>query len=101
MTRSPRIALGQEGPQAWVAVRDTGPGIAPEDLPGLFDRFFRGRRPAADGLPSTGLGLGLCRWIAELHRGRIDVSSTPHEGTTFTLWLPLTSAPPYTHPLSA
>lgn len=87
------VRLGQDGPRAWVAVRDTGPGIPPEELPQLFDRFFQGRRRSNGGIPSTGLGLGLCRWIVELHRGRIEVSSAPPHGATFTVWLPLAEAP--------
>ena len=66
--------------------------IAAEELPTLFNRFFK---PAASsGRPgSTGFGLGLCRWIAEVHHGRIDVDSAPGEGSTFTVWLPLIPPP--------
>lgn len=84
------IQIEIQGTEASLLVRDTGPGIPPEQLPQLFDQFFK-RRPTEDGASSTGLGLGLCRWIVELHHGRIDVASTPGQGTTFTVRLPLTA----------
>ena len=76
--------------QAQITVQDTGPGIQGEDLPQIFDRFFQPRAGAADERGgSAGLGLGLCRWIAEAHHGRIEVSTELGRGTLFTLWLPL------------
>ena len=85
-----RVAIKLERRDGAVQVRvtDTGSGIPPEELPHLFDRFFT--KPAADPTSrSTGLGLGLCRWIAEAHQGRIEVSSVPGRGTTFTVQFPL------------
>ncbi len=73
--------------RAGLIVRDTGPGIPAEVLPTLFDQFFSRRRDP--GVLSFGLGLGLCRWIAEAHQGRIEVSSTPGAGAVFTVWLPV------------
>ncbi|MDN5361429.1 MAG: two-component system, OmpR family, sensor kinase [Moorella sp. (in: firmicutes)] len=70
-----------------IKVRDTGPGIAPQDLEHIFDRFYR-----ADAMRSsdgTGLGLAIARWIVEQHQGQIGVESTVGEGTTFTVTLPL------------
>ncbi|HEX9780430.1 MAG TPA: ATP-binding protein [bacterium] len=84
------LSAAAEGVLARLSVKDTGPGIAPEELPRIFDRFFR--RPSAAVSSSTGLGLGLCRWIAEAHQGRIDVASTPGRGTTFTVFLPLSAS---------
>lgn len=69
---------------AVLEVRDDGPGIDPEDLPHVFDRFFS-RRPGNEG---TGLGLAMTRAVVEAHEGRIAVDSTPGEGTTFTIRLP-------------
>jgi signal transduction histidine kinase len=70
-----------------ITVQDTGLGIQAEDLPHVFDRFYRGRNAsAADG---TGLGLAIAQWIAGQHGGRIDGASTPGEGSTFTIRLPL------------
>lgn len=74
-----------------LTVRDTGPGIPAEELPTIFDRFFQPR--ASDDAPSTGVGLGLCRWIVEGHQGRLSVASTPGHGATFIVHLPLSPAP--------
>jgi signal transduction histidine kinase len=70
-----------------VAVRDTGPGIAPEDLPRLFrpyERLSRGRTPE----PGTGLGLAVARLLTEAMDGTIDVDTAPGRGTTFCVVLP-------------
>lgn len=84
------LQTGHQGDSAYVTVRDTGPGISADELPQIFDRFFSPRSDAHGGRPG-GLGLGLCRWIAEIHKGRIDVSSAPGQGATFTVWLPLST----------
>ncbi len=81
-----------EEQMARLRIHDTGPGIPPEELPQLFDRFFR-RSSGSDGAHSTGLGLGLCRWIVEIHHGRLEVASTPGAGATFTAWFPLIQSP--------
>ena len=75
------------GPGDAVAFRvaDTGPGIAPEQLPHLFDRFWQARTSRRAG---AGLGLAIARGIAEGHGGRIEVESTPGAGSVFTLVLP-------------
>ncbi|MBI3317801.1 MAG: HAMP domain-containing protein [Candidatus Omnitrophica bacterium] len=78
----------RQGNMASLSVQDTGSGIPPGELPHIFDRFFRGGS-GTDGVHSTGLGLGLCRWIVEVHHGQIDVSSAPGQGATFTAWFPL------------
>jgi len=69
-------------------IKDTGMGIDPEDLPRLFDRFFRSKRAAKSGIPGTGLGLGIVREVLDLYGGDIEVKSKIGEGTTFILWLP-------------
>ena len=71
-----------------VRVSDQGPGIGPEDLPRIFDRFYRA--PAVRGRPGTGLGLAIARWIAAEHQGRLSVESGPGRGSTFTVELPVT-----------
>ncbi|MBI4353262.1 MAG: HAMP domain-containing protein [Candidatus Omnitrophica bacterium] len=76
----------EENRQACVVVRDTGPGIPPEEMPVIFDKFFT-KRSGGHGT-STGLGLGLCRWIVEAHKGRMEVTSSPGQGAVFTIWLP-------------
>ncbi|HEV2149256.1 MAG TPA: PAS domain S-box protein [Longimicrobiaceae bacterium] len=67
------------------SVSDTGPGIPPEHLPRLFDRFWQADRSRAGGL---GLGLAIARGIVEAHGGKIEVESAPGEGTTFSFTLP-------------
>lgn len=73
---------------ATLIVTDAGPGIAAEDLPHIFKRFYRAdkARDRADG--HSGLGLAICRSIVEAHGGTIQVTSTSAAGTTFTLHLP-------------
>ena len=75
--------------QAEFVVSDTGIGIAPNDLPHIFDRFYRAdrSRPGADS--GYGLGLSICKWIVEAHRGSIQVESSPGQGSAFIVRLPL------------
>jgi two-component system phosphate regulon sensor histidine kinase PhoR len=72
-------------------VSNSGPGIIPEDLPHLFDRFYRGHIAQEMTIPGTGLGLAICQEIVERYNGRIEVHSKPYQLTTFTIWLPLAS----------
>jgi heavy metal sensor kinase len=83
------IALVTDGQQAILSVSDQGIGIAPEDHPRIFDRFFRTDEARAHTKKGTGLGLAICSWIAEFHKGRINVQSNPGHGSTFTVTLPL------------
>ncbi len=73
--------------EVWIRIRDTGPGIPPEDLPRLFEPFYRGSQ---EGRPGLGLGLFLARTIVEAHGGRLDVESRVGEGSCFRLIRPLT-----------
>ncbi len=80
--------------QVCVAVVDTGPGIPPEYLPHLFDRFYRvdkaRSRQSADTVGSgAGLGLSIAQVLAQTHGGRIEVASQVGQGSTFTVWLPV------------
>ena len=88
-----RLATGSEGERAWIAVNDEGPGIAPEDQPHVFDRFWRAdkARSRADG--GTGLGLAIVREIAESHGGQVRLHSKPGVGSTFVIWLPVAERP--------
>lgn len=70
-------------------VSDTGPGISPEDLPHIFDRFYRGQAALDFGVPGTGLGLAVAQEIIQRHNGRITVKTVLGEGSTFTIWLPV------------
>ncbi len=74
-----------------LSVADTGIGIAPGDLPHIFDRFWRAdaARTRTGERAGTGLGLAICKWISEAHGGAIGVQSRPGRGTTFTVTLPL------------
>jgi len=87
-----RLATGGEGNQAWIAVADEGPGIAPEDQPHVFDRFWRADkgRSRADG--GTGLGLAIVRQIAEGHGGQIRLRSKVGVGSSFVIWLPVAAS---------
>ncbi len=74
---------------AAVTVSDTGIGIPKEELPHIFERFYRGERPQAMQISGTGLGLAIAKEIVLLHGGRITVESKVGLGSAFTVWLPL------------
>jgi signal transduction histidine kinase len=82
------LRTGQEGARVWLAVSDTGKGIAPENIGRVFDPFFT-TKPVGKG---TGLGLSLSYGIVKKHHGQIEVESTLGQGTTFRVWLPITQA---------
>jgi two-component system, OmpR family, sensor kinase len=86
------VALGlvQEDGAVVFTVADTGIGIAPGDLPHIFDRFWRAdpARSRTGERPGTGLGLAITKWIAEAHGGSITVQSRPGRGSVFTVRLP-------------
>ncbi len=73
---------------ATVSVADTGPGIAPEEVPGLFQKFSRLAAARRSGVHGTGLGLYICRSIVEAHGGRISVDTAPGKGSVFKVVLP-------------
>jgi signal transduction histidine kinase len=87
-----QVALSLEDQNGVVSftVRDSGVGIAPGDLPHIFDRFWRAdpARSRTGQHPGTGLGLAITKWIAEAHGGSITVQSRPGRGTRFTVSLP-------------
>jgi len=83
------IALRVENDFACISVRDSGVGVAPDDMPRLFGKFSRIENELSAQVGGSGLGLYLARRIIELHEGSIDVKSRPDEGTTFTIRLPL------------
>jgi two-component system, OmpR family, sensor histidine kinase MprB len=74
-----------------LTVRDRGPGIAPADLPHVFDRFYRA--PAARGVPGSGLGLSIVRQVAESHGGTVWAESAPGQGTVVRLRMPSRTSP--------
>ena len=80
-----RVNLTSEGTWAHLEVADNGPGIAPEDLPHIFERFFRGRDARAGG---SGIGLAVVASLVEAHGGKVAAASEPGHGTTFNIRLP-------------
>lgn len=81
---------GRDGTRIWLSVRDSGPGIPPEQQPRIFDRFYQ-LDPSRHG-EGAGLGLSIARWIAVEHGGGLSVQSTLGQGSTFTLELPARAA---------
>ncbi len=76
--------------QVQITIEDTGVGILPEDLPHLFERFYRGNHRQAEDIPGTGLGLAIVSEIVDIHHGTIQVSSEVDVGTRFDIILPIT-----------
>jgi signal transduction histidine kinase len=81
------LSAGMEDTEVWIRVRDSGPGIAPEDQERIFIPFYRG--PADRRFPQgMGLGLSIARELVIAHGGRIEMQSAPGAGSAFTVWLP-------------
>ncbi|HCY19840.1 MAG TPA: hypothetical protein DHU69_08860 [Deltaproteobacteria bacterium] len=92
-----RIEISLEHEDGWaiITVLDTGIGIAKEDIPYIFDRFYRidkARTSASvGGEGGVGLGLSICKEIVDAHEGRIEVRSEVGKGSTFKVYLPITN----------
>ncbi|MDV3351920.1 sensor histidine kinase [Leptolyngbyaceae cyanobacterium CCMR0082] len=82
------VKTWQNESQVWLAVQDTGIGIAAADLPHVFERFWRADRSRSRGSGGTGIGLAICKRLVELQGGEIYVSSEVNRGSTFEFWLP-------------
>jgi len=86
-----RVILGAravpDGVEAWVS--DTGPGIAPEELPHVFERFWRSEKSRNRQTGGSGIGLALVKQLIEAHGGRVSVESAPGQGATFRVVLPI------------
>ncbi|MFQ4135285.1 sensor histidine kinase [Nodosilinea sp. PGN35] len=89
-TRQGHITLSAQaaGNQVWIAVTDTGTGIAPEELPHVFDRFWRSPQAQTATMGGTGIGLAITKRLVELHGGHIEVESSLGQGSTFRFSLP-------------
>ena len=85
-----KVSAAAPGGQAEVVVEDTGIGIRPDQLPHIFERFWRGdpARGRGDGAQGAGLGLAIARWIADAHGARIEITSEPGTGTRVAIRFP-------------
>lgn len=85
------VELSTDNGSAVAEVRDTGIGISPEDIPHIFDRFYRADRVRSRESGGAGLGLAIGRWVAEAHGGEIRIESEVSKGSTFQVRLPLSN----------
>ncbi len=83
------MSLRQTDQAAEIVIDNTGPGIPPETLPRVFDRFFRGDTAHSSDVEGCGLGLSIAQWIVSAHNGTIQIESVPSKRTTVTVRLPL------------
>ena len=83
------VQIGQEGPIAEIAIKDTGSGIATAHLPHIFERFYRADSARGRDSGGTGLGLAIVKEIAEAHHGTVYVESELGKGSVFTFKLPV------------
>jgi signal transduction histidine kinase len=83
-----RITGEKLGGTVILSVNNSGPGIAAEDLPRIFERFYRADKARSGSGGHTGLGLAISKAIVEAHGGTLEAASQPGEGATFTLRLP-------------
>lgn len=88
------LGLQQSDEQVEITVRDTGVGIGAEDVPHVFDRFYRADPARSRDPGGTGLGLAIARWIAQQHAGDVMLSSTPGQGTMVVVQLPTLATNP-------
>jgi signal transduction histidine kinase len=82
------LSIQPETDRVKIILKDTGVGIPSDDLPYLFDRFYRVDKSRSRQSGGTGLGLSICQWIVKAHQGTIKVESHLHQGTTITVIFP-------------
>jgi signal transduction histidine kinase len=85
------VLVEERADDVLIEVRDTGPGIAAEELPHIFDRFYRGTNTGEARASGSGLGLAIVRSIVDMHGGAIDLASEVGVGTQVRITLPRTS----------
>jgi signal transduction histidine kinase len=95
---SVQVRVWEQADGVRLAVADTGPGIAPEHLPRVFDRFYRLDAARTRSRGGSGLGLAICRELVEAHGGRIWAESVPGAGSVFALALPVQPPAPAERP---
>jgi signal transduction histidine kinase len=83
------VELRRQGGSAELVVRDSGVGIRPDELPHVFERFYRGEAARKLDPQGTGLGLPIALWVASQHGGDLSIESQPGQGTTVRVRLPL------------
>ena len=88
-----RLSLAKDSGWAQLIVSDTGIGIPAEDLPHIFERFYRVDKARSRAQGGSGLGLAIAKWVVQAHGGAIKVDSTVGAGTTFTVTLPIYQPP--------
>lgn len=88
------VDLRKSPPWGEVEIRNTGDGISPEDLPRLFDRFYRAEKSRSRRTGGAGLGLNIARKIVEMHEGRIHIHSFPGKAVSVTVRIPLSHSTP-------
>jgi two-component system phosphate regulon sensor histidine kinase PhoR len=86
------VTVGGDTAHAWGEIRDTGPGIPPQDQARVFERFYRVDKARSRNLGGTGLGLSIVKHIVALHDGTISVASAPGGGSIFRFEIPRTHA---------
>jgi len=87
------VVVSRQDTTAVLVVEDTGQGISPEDLPHVFERFYRADKSRSRAQGRTGLGLAIVKAIVEAHHGTVEASSQPDQGSRFTVRLPLGADP--------
>jgi two-component system sensor histidine kinase BaeS len=83
------VTVRPDGSRGTLTVRDTGIGIAPEDVPRVFTRFWRGEKSRSRDTGGAGIGLSIVRELVQAHDGEVTVDSEPGKGSVFTVRLPL------------
>jgi signal transduction histidine kinase len=92
---SVRVGLSRKNGFAIASVSDSGIGIGPEDMPRVFDRFWRADKARSREQGGAGLGLSIAKWIVDVHGGSISVESKLGKGSVFAIRLPLAAGKPF------